>query len=112
MSSNPLVLVLWSIALLSERSRLLTVVNAEATQLPDCATTTDGGRCDRIRDHEGCLTRVREVSCHALRLVPAPCGVYIVIFRPTKCILDLHVRARQSFSMRLLAILAGGVYAI
>lgn len=66
MSSSLLVLVLWSIVLLSERSRLLAVVNAEATQLPDCTATTDGGRCDRIHDHEGCLTRVTEVRSKKL----------------------------------------------
>ena len=61
MSSSLLVLVLWSTVLLSERSRLLAMVNAKAAYLPDCTATTDGGRCDRIHGHEGCLTRVSEV---------------------------------------------------
>ena len=67
-ASSLLVLVLlWSTALdlLSERSGLLAVVDAEAgaapQQLPDCTATTDGGRCDRIDGNGGC-PRVTEVK--------------------------------------------------
>ena len=61
-ASSLLVLVLWSAALLSERSWLLAVVDAKAnSQLPDCTATADWGRCDRIHDGEGC-PQVREVS--------------------------------------------------
>ena len=66
-ASSLLVLVLWSTALLSEKGRLLAVVNAEAiSQLPDCTATADGGRCDRIDDERGC-PRVREVSGGAVK---------------------------------------------
>ena len=65
MSASSLLVLLWSTALLSEKGRLLAVVNAEASQLPDCTATADGGQCDRIDDEGGC-PRVREVSGDAV----------------------------------------------
>jgi hypothetical protein len=61
------IVLLWSTALdlLSERSRLLAVVDAESAQgqllPPDCTAATDGGRCERIDGDGGC-PRVREVK--------------------------------------------------